>query len=85
MEYCPTDLEKVIQNTSIFISPADTKCYFKQILSGMEFCHSHFILHRDLKPSNLLINTNGMVKLADFGLARSFGTPVAMTPTVITR
>lgn len=84
MEYCPTDLEKVIRNTSIFISPSDTKCYFKQILSGMEFCHSHFILHRDLKPSNLLINSHGLLKLADFGLARSFGTPVAMTSKVIT-
>jgi serine/threonine protein kinase len=33
-------------------------------------------LHRDLKPQNLLINKNGELKLADFGLARAFGIPV---------
>ena len=34
------------------------------------------MLHRDLKPQNLLINVVGVVKLADFGLARAFGVPV---------
>lgn len=34
------------------------------------------ILCRDLKPQNLLINKNGELKLADFGLARAFGIPV---------
>ncbi|KAJ6218367.1 hypothetical protein RDWZM_009524 [Blomia tropicalis] len=36
----------------------------------------HNVLHRDLKPQNLLINKNGELKLADFGLARAFGIPV---------
>lgn len=39
-------------------------------------CFSHNVLHRDLKPQNLLINKNGELKLADFGLARAFGIPV---------
>jgi cyclin-dependent kinase len=34
------------------------------------------VLHRDLKPQNLLINREGILKLADFGLARAFGIPV---------
>ena len=34
------------------------------------------MLHRDLKPQNLLINAGGVLKLADFGLARAFGIPV---------
>ena len=42
----------------------------------MAYCHSHNVLHRDLKPQNLLINKNGELKLADFGLARAFGIPV---------
>lgn len=47
-----------------------------QLLRGLQFCHSHNVLHRDLKPQNLLINDNGELKLADFGLARAYGIPV---------
>eukprot|EP00823_Brevimastigomonas_motovehiculus_P000115 TRINITY_DN10220_c0_g1_i1.p1 TRINITY_DN10220_c0_g1~~TRINITY_DN10220_c0_g1_i1.p1 ORF type:complete len:342 (-),score=87.73 TRINITY_DN10220_c0_g1_i1:121-1146(-) len=52
------------------------KSYMQQVLTGLYFCHSHRVLHRDLKPQNLLIDQNGIIKLADFGLARTFGLPV---------
>ena len=59
--------------------------YLYQLLSGIAFCHSHRILHRDLKPQNLLIDKNGSIKLADFGLARAIGVPVrSYTHEVVT-
>jgi serine/threonine protein kinase len=47
-----------------------------QLLKGIAFCHAHRVLHRDLKPQNLLIDRQGAIKLADFGLARAFCIPV---------
>jgi len=53
---------------------------------AVHFCHQNFVLHRDIKPNNLLIAADGEVKLADFGLARSFADPYRlMTSNVITR
>ena len=43
--------------------------YFKQIISGVDYCHRFNICHRDLKPENLLLDANRNIKIADFGMA----------------
>lgn len=47
----------------------------KQITEGVEYMHIKHITHRDIKPSNILINTNMVAKICDFGLARQVSTP----------
>lgn len=67
------------------LDAATTKSFLYQLLRGIAYCHQHRVLHRDLKPQNLLINREGALKLADFGLARAFGIPVrSYTHEVVT-
>lgn len=75
-EYLDQDLKRYIDSVHEPIEPLLVKSYMYQILSGLCFCHQRRLLHRDLKPQNLLIDTQGSIKLADFGLARAFCVPV---------
>lgn len=86
IEFCITDLEAVIRDRTILLTPAEVKCCLKMILDGLEACHNKWVLHRDLKPSNILVGSDGNLKIADFGLARLHASPNArLTHQVITR
>ncbi|KAL9382382.1 hypothetical protein Peur_025417 [Populus x canadensis] len=71
-EYMEHDLAGLAANPSIKYTEAQIKCYMQQLLRGLEHCHKHGVLHRDIKGSNLLINNDGVLKIADFGLATSY-------------
>ncbi|XP_073908299.1 LOW QUALITY PROTEIN: cyclin-dependent kinase 2-like [Castor canadensis] len=75
-EFLHQDLKKFMDAALAGILLPLIKSYLFQLLQGLAFRHSHGVLHRDLKPQNLLINTEGAIKLAIFGLARAFGVPV---------
>lgn len=84
-EFLDQDLKKLLDMCDGGLDPATTKSFLYQLLRGVAYCHQHRVLHRDLKPQNLLINREGALKLADFGLARAFGIPVrSYTHEVVT-
>jgi cyclin-dependent kinase len=84
-EYLDQDLKKYLDVCNGGIELKFVKSLLFQLLTGVTYCHHHRVLHRDLKPQNLLINREGELKLADFGLARAFGIPVrSYTHEVVT-
>jgi len=84
-ECARTDLSHILTNRSIRLSLPDIKAHLYALLLAVEACHDRWILHRDLKPDNLLYLEDGTMKLADFGLARLYGTPkVRLSPEAIT-
>jgi len=75
-EYLDQDLKKYMEMCGKNLHYMLVKSYLQQLIKGIAHCHAHRVLHRDLKPQNLLIDKKGVLKLADFGLARAFGVPV---------
>ncbi|XP_050209988.1 probable serine/threonine-protein kinase At1g09600 isoform X2 [Mercurialis annua] len=74
-EYMEHDLAGLLATPGIKFTEAQIKCYMKQLLHGLEYCHSRGVLHRDIKGSNLLIDHNGVLKIGDFGLATFYNHP----------
>jgi len=84
-EYLDQDLKKYLDVCVGGLESTIVQSFLFQLLTGVAYCHHHRVLHRDLKPQNLLINREGELKLADFGLARAFGIPVrSYTHEVVT-
>ena len=92
IDYCPGgDLDTIIQTR--FFEENEAKFYIAELIIAIDYLHTNNILYRDLKPENILINSDGHIKLADFGLARentedgrlkSFcGSPSYLSPEMI--
>lgn len=88
-EFCEHDLAGLLSNVNVKFSLGEIKKVMQQLLNGLYYIHSNKILHRDMKAANVLITKLGILKLADFGLARAFsinknGQPNRYTNRVVT-
>lgn len=72
LEYLPGgSLAKLLYNLGA-LSEVTVRAYLTQILKGLVYLHSNGVIHRDIKGANILLDSNGKVKLSDFGCSKQY-------------
>jgi len=65
------------------LPPEQVVEYSRQVCAGLDYAHSHGVVHRDVKPANLMIESDGTLKIMDFGIAKSGGTGMTTAGQVL--
>ncbi|KAK0635263.1 kinase-like domain-containing protein [Bombardia bombarda] len=71
-EYLSHDLTGLLNHPNYSLKPAHKKHLAQQLFEGLEYLHTRGVLHRDIKAANILVSSEGILKIADFGLARFY-------------
>lgn len=84
-EYCEHTVLDILEKHPKGVPDHTTKRILWQTLQAINFCHQHNCIHRDVKPENILLTKDGIVKLCDFGFARTLSPGENYTDYVATR
>ncbi|KAH8888881.1 Pkinase-domain-containing protein [Thozetella sp. PMI_491] len=71
-EYLSHDLTGLLNHPTYKLDMAQKKHLAQQLFDGLDYLHTRGVLHRDIKAANILVSSEGILKLADFGLARFY-------------
>lgn len=71
-EYLSHDLTGILNHPTFTLEAAQKKHLAKQLFEGLDYLHTRGVLHRDIKAANILVSNEGILKIADFGLARFY-------------
>ncbi|GMH83908.1 hypothetical protein TrVE_jg5468 [Triparma verrucosa] len=74
-DYLSYDLFGILRSPNVPVKQEHIKSWSFQLIKGLHFAHQKGYIHRDIKPANILVSSAGVVKIADWGLARSFPPP----------
>ncbi|XP_049573844.1 cyclin-dependent kinase-like 5 [Syngnathus scovelli] len=86
-EYVERNMLELLEELPNGAAPDKVRSYIYQLIKAINWCHKNEIVHRDIKPENLLISSEDVLKLCDFGFARNLseGTDANYTEYVATR
>ncbi|XP_077439344.1 cyclin-dependent kinase-like 5 isoform X2 [Vanacampus margaritifer] len=86
-EYVEKNMLELLEELPNGVPAEKARSYIYQLIKAIHWCHKHDIVHRDIKPENLLISSDDILKLCDFGFARNLseGTDANYTEYVATR